>query len=326
MVRSRIVGTGHYAPEFVLTNEALSKRIDTSDEWIFSRTGIRERRVAGEGENTSDLAAKAAKLALEMAGKTPADVDLIIVGTVTADMPMPACAMMLQAKLGCTAPAFDVSAACAGSIYGLSIADQFIRSGAKKCVLVVGADVLSRVVDWEDRTTCVLFGDAAGAMVMVPETREVGGIYSTHLHGDGSHADILKIPAGGSAAPLSAEVLAQRLQHVKMNGREVFKVAVRSLVSAVEEALSANGVAAEEVAHVISHQANLRIVESVLDKLSIPLERAILNIHRYGNTSSASVPVTLDEGVRSGRIQDGDLVVMMAIGAGMAWGSTLIRW
>ncbi len=326
MVRARIIGTGSYAPEKVVTNDDLAKRIETSDEWIRTRTGIRERRVAKEGEQTSDMAAAAARRALEMAGKTPDDVDLLIVGTISGDMPMPSCATFVQAKLGARAPAFDVSAACAGSLYGLAIADKFVRTGAAQCAVVIGVELLSRLLDWEDRNTCVLFGDAAGAMVVVPEKDETRGILSTHLHADGTLTDILKIPGGGSRHPITHDVVERRLQFVKMNGREVYKVAVRSLTEVVEEALAAEGLTAEDITHVVPHQANIRIVEAVLERLQVPVEKAILNIDRYGNTSSASVPVTLDEGVRGGRIQPGDLVAMMAIGAGMTWGSALIRW
>ncbi len=327
MIRARIVGTGSYAPKTVLTNDALSERIDTNDEWIRSRTGIRERRIAAEGEFTSDLATEAAKNALEMAGKKPEDVDLIIVGTVSGDMPMPACATFVQAKLGAKkAPAFDVSAACAGSVYGLAIGDQFVRAGSSKCALVIGAELLSRVVDWEDRNTCVLFGDAAGAMVLVAEEDGSNGILSSHLETDGKYAEILTIPGGGSRYPLSQELLDRRLQYIRMNGREVFKVAVRALVDTLQVALEANKMSAADLTHVVPHQANVRIVDAVFQKLGIPREKAVMNIARYGNTSSASVPVTLDEAVRAGRIKKDDLVAMMAIGAGMSWGSILIRW
>ena len=326
MVRARIIGTGSYAPEKILTNEALSERIETSDEWIRSRTGIRERHIARDDEQTSDMAAEAARRALAMAGKTPADLDLIIVGTISGDMPMPSCAAFVQAKLGSHAPAFDVSAACAGSIYGLAIADKFVRTGAAKCALVIGVELLSRILDWEDRNTCVLFGDAAGAMIVGPEPEEAKGILSTHLHADGTLTDILKIPGGGSVNPVTHEMVEQRLQFVKMNGREVYKVAVRSLTDVVNEALAANALTTADIDHVVPHQANIRIVDTVLERLGIPRDKAILNIERFGNTSSASVPITLDEGVRSGRIKPGDLVAMMAIGAGMTWGSALVRW
>ena len=227
MVHARIIGTGRYAPEQVLTNDDLAQRIETSDEWITTRTGIKARRIAAEGEQTSDMAVAAARQALEMAGKTPADVDLLVVGTISGDMPMPSCASFVQAKLGARAPAFDVSAACAGSLYGLAIADKFVKTGASRCALVIGVELLSRLLDWEDRNTCVLFGDAAGAMLLAPEPDEQRGILSTHLHADGRLAEILSIPAGGSVHPITHDVVERRLQYVKMNGREVYKCAVR---------------------------------------------------------------------------------------------------
>jgi len=325
-MRARVIGTGRYAPEKILTNDDLAKIVDTSDEWIRTRTGIRERRVAAEGENTSDMAFHASRQALEMAGLKPDDLDLIIVGTVTADMPMPACAAFLQAKLGCKAAAFDVAAACAGSLYALTVADKFIRAGAAKHVLVVGAELLSRLLDWNDRNTCVLFGDAAGAIVLGPEEREDRGILTTHLHTDGTLTDILKIPGGGSAYPMNEATLTEGLQYVKMTGREVYRVAVRNLADVTLEALAASGLTAEDIDLVIPHQANIRIVDTVISRLGVPKEKVVLNIEKYGNTSSASVPVTLDEAVRDGRIKDGDLVVLMAIGAGMSWSSALIRW
>jgi 3-oxoacyl-[acyl-carrier-protein] synthase III len=326
MVRARIIGTGSYVPATVVTNDDLAKKIETSDEWIRTRTGIRERRMAAEGEQTSDMATAAAKRALEMAGKRPEDVDLLIVGTISADMPMPSCATFVQAKLGAKAPAFDVSAACAGSLYGLSVADKFVQTGAAKCAVVIGVELLTRLIDWQDRNTCVLFGDAAGAMVVAPEKDDRRGILSTHLHADGTLADILTIPGGGTMHPVSYEVVDKRMPFIKMQGREVYKVAVRSLTEVMEEALAANKLSGSDITHVVPHQANIRIIEAVLERLKVPTEKAILNIERYGNTSSASVPVTLDEGVRSGLIKQGDLVAMMAIGAGMTWGSALIRW
>lgn len=326
MIMARITGTGGYAPERVVTNDELSKKIDTTDEWITSRTGIKARHVARDDEQTSDMARAAAERALSAAGITAQDLDLIVVGTISGDMPMPACAAFLQHKLGARCPSFDVSAACAGSIYGLSIAEKFVRTGAAKHVLVVGVELLSRLLDWEDRNTCVLFGDAAGAMIVSASDEPGRGILSTHLHTDGSLTGILNIPGGGSINPASHDVIEKRLHKVKMNGREVYKIAVRSLAEVVEEMIAKNGVAPGAIDHVVPHQANIRIVDAVLERLNIPREKAILNIDRYGNTSSASVPVTLDEGVRSGRIKQGDLVAMMAIGAGMSWGGALVRW
>jgi 3-oxoacyl-[acyl-carrier-protein] synthase III len=329
MQRSRIVGTGTYLPSRVVTNDELRTKmgIDTTDEWIRERTGIATRRIAAEGEATSDMATAASRDALEMAGIRPDELDLIICATVTPDMPFPAAACFVQAKLGATrAAAFDVSAACAGSLFALSIADSYIRLGAARNALVIGAELLTRVSDWKDRATCVLFGDAAGAMVLVPETREGHGILSTHLHTDGTQTGILNIPGGGSARPFSPEVYEKRDQFIKMNGREVYKTAVRALEAVSREALERNGYRPRDVDLVIAHQANLRILEHVMKKLELPLEKCVVNIDQVGNTSSASVPLTLDQANRKGNIKDGDLVLMMSIGGGMAWGSALLRW
>jgi 3-oxoacyl-[acyl-carrier-protein] synthase-3 len=312
--RSRIIGTGSYVPEKIVTNQDLEKIVETSDAWITERTGIKQRHFAAEGETTSDMALHASRKALRMAGAGPEDIDLIVVGTVTPDMPMPSCATFLQGKLGAThAAAFDISAACAGSLFALSIADRFIATGMAKKALVVGAELLTRVVDWKDRTTCVLFGDAAGAMVIAPTPKDEHhrGILSTHIHTDGRLTDILVIPPGGK---------------VKMNGREVYKVAVRSLEETTREALAANELTVDDITHVIAHQANLRIIEAVMKRLAVPMEKCWLNIDKYGNTSSASAPMTLDEANRAGRLKPGDIIAMMAIGAGMAWGSAIIRW
>jgi 3-oxoacyl-[acyl-carrier-protein] synthase-3 len=326
-MRARIIGTGAYAPEKVVTNADLEKVVETTDAWITERTGIKERRMAAEGELTSDMALKAAVRALELANTRPEELDLIIVGTISPDMPMPSCAAFLQAKLGAKkAWAFDLSAACAGSLYGMSIADQYIQTGKVKRALVIGVELLTRIIDWKDRNTCVLFGDGAGAMVLGPSEEEGRGILSTHLHTDGTQAEILCIPGGGSKNPQSVEVIEKNLHKVAMNGREIYKFAVRALPGAIEEALAANGLEARQVDHVIAHQANLRIIEAVMDRLAIPMDRVWLNIHKYGNTSSASLPTTLDEANRAGRLKKGDLIAMMAIGAGMAWGSALVRW
>lgn len=327
MTHSHILGTGAYAPSRILTNHDLEKIINTSDAWITERTGIKERHIAADGEVTSDMAVAAARKALEMAETTPLELDMIIVGTISPDMPMPSCAVFVQAKLGASrAFAFDLSAACAGSLYGVTIADQFIRSGRARRVLVVGAELLSRLVDWEDRSSCVLFGDAAGAMVLGPTPDPERGLISTHLHSDGTAAGALMIPGGGSKHPQSEEVLAKRMNKIAMNGREVYKYATRALPEVILEALAVNGLKPGAIDHVISHQANVRIVESVVDRLGIPREKCWLNIDRYGNTSSASLPISLDEANRAGRLKPGDLVAMMAIGAGMAWGSALLRW
>jgi 3-oxoacyl-[acyl-carrier-protein] synthase-3 len=325
--RTQIIGTGSYAPEKIITNKDLERLVDTTNQWIVERTGIEQRHQAAEGEQTSDMAVKASIRALEMAATRPEELDLIIVGTISPDMPMPSCASMVQAKLGATkAWAFDVSAACAGSLYALSIVDQYIRTGAAKRALIVGVELLTRLLDWQDRNTCVLFGDAAGAMVVAPSKDESRGILSTHMHSDGRLAEILCIRGGGSMYPLSEEVLRRKMHKVSMNGREVYKAAVRTLTEVFIEGLQANGLTAKDVTHVIAHQANLRIIESVMSRLGIPIEKCWLNIARYGNTSSASVPTTLDEANRAGRLRPGDLIAMMAVGAGIAWGGAIVRW
>lgn len=326
-MRAHIIGTGSYVPEKVVTNRDLEKLVETTDEWIVERTGIRERRMAAPGENTSDMALKAAIRALEMASTRADELDLVIVGTVTPDMPMPACAAFLAHKLGATkAFAFDLSAACAGSLFGLSVASQFIETGRAKRVLVVGVELLTRIIDWKDRNTCVLFGDAAGAMVLGPSKDDARGIISTHLHTDGSQTGILCIPGGGSKTPVSHEMVDQRLQFVSMNGRDVYKFAVRALSDAIGEAFAANNLTADHITHVVAHQANVRIIDAVLDRVKLPKEKAFLNIDKYGNTSSASLPMTLDEANRSGRLAPNDTILMMAIGAGMSWGSAIVRW
>lgn len=327
MALAQIIGTGSYAPEQVITNKDLEKFVDTSDEWITERTGIKERRKAAPGEATSDMAVAAARKALEMAGTRPEQVDLIVVGTITPDMPMPSCAAFVQAKLGAVnAFAFDVAAACAGSIYALSVAEQFIRTGKVKRALVIGADLFTQIVNWGDRNTCVLFGDGAGAMLLAPSEEPERGILSTHLRMDGSLAGILAIPGGGSKEPVTEENLRTQRNKVVMNGREVFKCAVRALSDITNEALSANGLTVSQVDHVIVHQANSRILESVMERLEVPLEKCWINLDKYGNTSAASLPISLDEALRAGRIKRGDLVAMMAIGAGMTWGAAMVRW
>jgi 3-oxoacyl-[acyl-carrier-protein] synthase-3 len=324
---AKIVGTGSYLPARVLTNEELAKSVDTSDAWIVSRTGIRERHIAAEGELTSDMAVQAARRALEMADVPPAALDMIVVGTITPDMPMPACATFIQRALGANrAFAFDLSAACAGSIYGLSIASNYLKNGVVKRALVIGVEMLSRVTDWSDRNTCVLFADGAGAMVLAPPSAPDRGILSTHLHTDGNLAELLTIRGGGTKHPQSQAVIDGKLNTIAMAGREVYKVAVRYLGEALEEALAANGVVAAQVDRVIAHQANLRILEAVLERHGIPLSKAWINIDRCGNTSSASLPMTLDEALRGGAIRDGDLIAMVALGAGISWGSALVRW
>lgn len=326
-MRARVIGTGGYVPERILTNEELGRRIDASPEWIVARTGIRERHIAAEGEASSDMAAAAARRALESAGLQPRDLDMIVVATVTGDVPTPATAALVQAKLGAErAFAFDLSAACVGAVYALAVADAFIRAGTVKRALVIGVELLSRSLDWDDRNTCILFGDGAGALVLEATAEEGRGLLSSHLHTDGSLAEILWIPGPGTAAPISDRLIAEKRDKVKMNGREVFKVAVRTLAVAAQEALEANGVTVDQVAHVMGHQANLRIIEAVMERVGVPMERCWLNLHKYGNTSAASLPLLLDEASRAGRLRPGDYVLLLAAGAGMAWGSALLRW
>lgn len=323
---SQILGTGAYAPEKVLTNRELETLVDTSDEWIRERTGIRERRVAAEGEAASDLAVRAAERALEAAGVRAADLDMIIVGTISADHPMPACAAYLQRKLGAPhIPSFDVSAACAGFLYGLAIGDQFVRTGALKHVLVVGVEVLSRILNWKDRTTCVLFGDGAGAVVLGPAGSDGRGVLSTKLHTDPSLAESLYIPAGGSREPLTADALAEQRDKVFMIGQDIFKVAVKNLYSASKEALDMTGLTADEIDWICPHQANLRIIDFAATRLGVPKAKVLVNIDRVGNTSSASIPILLDESLRSGKVRHGDTVVMCALGAGISWGGAIVR-
>jgi 3-oxoacyl-[acyl-carrier-protein] synthase-3 len=325
--RTQIIGTGAYAPAKVITNKDLEKIVETSDEWIVERTGIKQRYQAADDEVTSDMAVKAAIRALEMARTRPEELDLIIVGTISPDMPMPSCASFVQHKLGAkNAFAFDLAAACAGSLYGLSVGDMYIRSGAAKRVLVIGTELLTRIVDWQDRNTCVLFGDAGGAMVLGPTDEPGRGVVAHQLRTEGSLTDILCIRGGGTRFPLDEERLKQKMHKVSMNGREVFKFAVRALADSSRAVLEQAGLRASQVDHVIAHQANIRIIDAVLERLEVPREKAWLNIDRYGNTSSASLPITLDEANRAGRLKPGEVLLMMAIGAGMAYGASVVRW
>lgn len=326
MLCTELVGIGAYAPQRVVTNAELAERVATSDAWVRERTGIGERRLAADDELTSDLACKAARRALEVAGLAPEDLDMIVVATVTGDRPLPSTAARVQAKLGITGacPAFDIAAACAGFVYGLSIGDAFIRSQQARTVLVIGVELLSRFVDWDDRSTCVLFGDAAGAAVL--RASETPGLLSTYLKCDGNLASLLTIPAGGSEQPASEASVAERAHYVKMQGREVFRVAVKELASACRSAIDGAQLAADEVRWVVAHQANERILEAVSQRSGIPFERFFRNIERYGNTSSASIPLALDEAYRRGALSPGDSVLLCALGAGIAWGSALLRW
>ena len=322
-IYSRIAGTGSYLPSKVLTNDDLSKIVDTSDEWIASRTGIRERHIAAEGETTVDLGLQASLRALEAAGVEPSQIDLIVFGTTTPDLVFPSSACLLQQRLGIAGcGAFDVNAACSGFIYALSVADKFIKSGDAKTVLVVGAETLTRMVDWTDRTTCVLFGDGAGAVVLQADSET--GILSTHLHADGSKKELLWNPVGVSvgfdAAATNVGV------RIEMAGSDVFKYAVKALDSVVEETLEANGLDRHDIDWLIPHQANLRIIEATAKRLDMPMERVIVTVDRHGNTSSGSVPLALDVAVRSGRVERGQLLLLEAFGGGFTWGSALLRY
>ncbi|CAG4971442.1 beta-ketoacyl-ACP synthase III [Lysobacter zhanggongensis] len=322
-IYARIAGTGSYLPEKVLTNDDLSKIVDTSDEWIAARTGIRERHVAAEGETTGDLAYHAAVRAMEAAGVEASELDLIVLGTTTPDLIFPSTACLLQHRLGANGcPAFDVNAACSGFIYALTVADKFIRSGSARTVLVVGAETLTRMLDWNDRGTCVLFGDGAGAVVLKADSDT--GILSTHMHADGGKKELLWNPVGVSVGFKPGEHNAG--VKVLMTGNEVFKHAVKALDSVVEEALAANSLDRHEIDWLIPHQANLRIIEATAKRLDMPMERVIVTVDRHGNTSSGSVPLALDEAVRSGRVKRGQLVLLEAFGGGFTWGSALMRY
>jgi 3-oxoacyl-[acyl-carrier-protein] synthase-3 len=322
MKHSRIIGTGRYLPEKVLSNFDLEKMVDTTDEWIRSRSGIERRHVAADGEMTSDLAEHAARRALEAAGVAPAELDMIIVGTTTPDTLFPNVGCLVQERLGAGGcAAFSVEAACSGFIYGLSIADNFIRSGAVRTALVIGAETLSRIIDWNDRATAVLFGDGAGAAVLRADSSP--GVMSTHLHADGRYKDLLYFPTGASKGmrPVGEDGNA-----VQMKGNEVFKVAVNTLGRTVDETLEANGLQKHDIDWLIPHQANIRIIQATAKKLDMPMDRVVLTVQDHGNTSAASVPMALDVAVRDGRIQTGNLLLLEAFGGGFTWGSALVRW
>ena len=325
-MRAKITGTGSSLPEKVLTNFDLERMVETTDEWIVARTGIRERRIAVEGEYTSTFASAAALKALEAAGVSADQIDLIVVGTLSPDFPFPATACIVQQNIKATnAVCFDVSAACSGFIYALATAEKFMRAGGVKKALVIGAEVLSRIVDWTDRNTCLLFGDGAGAVVLEAVEGE-SGILSTHLHSDGNYWDILYQKGAGSRHPATKENLDERLVYLTMHGNEVFKYAVRAMGEVALEALAANGLTTADVSLFIPHQANQRIVDSVGKRLSIGADRVYVNLDRYGNTSAASIPIALDEASRGGRIKEGDLVLLDAFGGGLTWGAAAVRW
>ena len=325
--RARIAGTGHAVPERRLTNADLERMVETSDEWIVSRSGIRERRIAGPKEANSTFAIPAARRALEMAGVDPADLDLILCGTVTPDMPFPATSCLVQVALGARrAAAFDFSAGCSGFVYGLSIAGQFIENGSAKKVLLIGSEMLSKFTDWTDRSTCVLFGDGAAAVVLVA-TDEDRGVLATSLHSDGALGDLICMPGGGSLHPPNdPRSLEQRLPFIKMKGSETFKIAVRSLADVSDEAMRKSGLTYADVRWLIPHQANRRIIDAVGQRLDIPAERVYVNIERFGNTSAASIPIALDEAWRAGRVKPNDVLVFVAFGAGLTWGAAVVRF
>lgn len=313
-------------PENIITNHDLEKIVDTSDEWITERTGIKERRIVNGTQAASDIAFEAAKTALKGARIKPRDLDLIIVATVTGDMPFPSTACYLQSKLGAqNAAAFDLNAACSGFLYGLHIASGFIKSGMHKSILLVGAEVMSKFTDWNDRSTCVLFGDGAGAVV-IEATREKRGIFSTHIYSDGNLSDLITLPGGGSRHPCSRETIIKGHNFIKMKGNETFKFAVRTLEDVVLKTLVENKLDPSQLSLLIPHQANIRIIQAMAKRLNMPMEKVFVNIEKYGNTSAASIPIALDEAFQSGRIKDGDYILLEAFGGGLTWASSLIRW
>lgn len=316
---SRIIGTGAYLPAKILTNQDLEQSVDTSDEWIHARTGIRQRHIAADGEQTSDLALVASRRALAAAGLDVADLDLIVVATTTPDMVFPSTACILQAKLGArNCPAFDMQAVCSGFVYGLATADQFIGSGQFRNALVVGAEIYSRILDWNDRATCVLFGDGAGAVVL--QRSEKPGIVSSHLHADGAHVNMLSVPGTVSRGQVSGRPF------VHMDGQSVFKFAVKVLNEVAEEALAANQLEASDLDWLIPHQANIRIIQATTKKLGVSMEKVVVTVDRHANTSAASIPLALDEAVRDGRVRAGQHLLLEGVGGGFTWGAILVRW
>jgi 3-oxoacyl-[acyl-carrier-protein] synthase-3 len=329
-IRSEIIGCGSYLPERIVSNSELTKTVDTSDEWIVTRTGIKQRHMAAEGELTSDLAYNAGVKALEHAGMDASELDLVIVATATPDSTFPATATKVQAMLGMTSgAAFDLQAVCSGFVYGLSTADSFIKAGNAKNILLIGAETFSRILDWDDRTTCVLFGDGAGAVVLransdnAPSPNDVAyntakGILSTHLHSDGRYSDILYVDGGASTS--------ERVGKLRMSGKEVFRHAVKNLADVVTETLDANNLTQEDLDWLVPHQANQRILASTAKKLNLSLDQVVMTVDHHANTSAASIPLALDEAVKDGRIKEGDLLLMEAMGGGLTWGAGLVRW
>ncbi len=324
-MNSVILGTGAYVPKRVLTNADLERMVDTSDTWIIERTGIRERRVVEPGQACSDLAIEAAQRALIAADVAASEIDLILLATCTGDSPLPSTACLIQHRLGANrAAACDISAACCGFIYALAIADAYVKNGMRH-VLVIGSEVMSAITDWTDRNTCVLFGDGAGAVV-VGQGTEGSGILSTHLHANGGLSDMIQVPGGGSREPASKEVLEEKRCFIKMKGNETFKIAVKSMEEATKEALDANKLKMDDVDLFIPHQANMRILNAVGQRLGLAREKLMINLDRFGNTSAASIPLALDQAVQEGRIHKGSVVLLAAFGAGLTWASTVVRW
>ncbi len=324
--RAGIIGIGSHVPEKVLTNFEIEKIVDTSDEWIVSRTGIKKRRIADENTATSDLSTMAAKKAMECAGVQPEEIDLIIVATVTPDMAFPATACIVQKNIGATkAAAFDLEAGCSGFIYAMAVGKNFIETGMYKRVLVIGAETISKILDWKDRNTCVLFGDGAGAVVL-GEVSPEEGILSSYLGADGSGGESLNLPAGGSRIPLTVENIHDRMHYLKMSGSEVFKFAVRAMGDAAKKAVELANLPVEDIDYIVPHQANIRIIEASAKRLKMPMEKVYVNLHEYGNMSAASIPVALDEAYKKEKIKKGDKVILVGFGAGLTWGSSLIKW
>ncbi len=322
MTYARIIGTGSYLPEKTLTNTELERMVDTTDEWIFSRTGIRERHIAADDERTSDLAEHAARRALDSAGLQPADIDLVVVATTTADQVFPSVACLLQDRLAIhnSGPAFDVQAVCAGFVYAMDLANKFVQCGVVTRALVIGAETFSRIIDWTDRETCVLFGDGAGAVVL--EVAEQPGVVSTHLHADGRYHDLLAVPTGVS---INYQQVLKGEAYTQMQGSEVFKFAVKCMVDVVDETLAVNGLDKSDIDWLVPHQANIRIIAATARKLNLSMDKVIVTVERHGNTSAASIPLAFDEAVREQRITPGDTIIMEGFGGGFTWGSVLLR-
>lgn len=328
LYQAEIVGTGNYLPEKILTNADLEKTLDTSDEWIRTRTGIHERRIARKDESSSTLGAHAAKSALESAGMKPDELDMIIVCTSTPDVLYPSTACFVQKNLGASkAAAYDISAVCSGFVFGLSIAEQYIKSGRYENVMVIGAEVNSRIMDWSDRKTCILFGDGAGAVIVKRvEKEEPLGILSSHIYSDGNHSDMLIVPGGIGREPVNHEAVDNKMYCLKMAGQSTFKMAVKRMTEVSKECLEFNGLTSEDVDVVIPHQANRRIIETVSEKLKLNIDKFFINIHKYGNTSAASIPIALHEAREAGKLKSGNLSLLTVLGAGITWGAAAIRW